>query len=213
MFLRGRRRGPQKGGHGMLRVAVHWLHKRALARPSLPAAGPFSTSMDAAAPHSPPTRPTPPEAKRRRPDAWGAKRVSSYLTVGRPWEAVEEYWAAVVSGTHQLEDLVRSALPEPPALALPNNPPQPAGDALGKGVGEADAGPKPERGAEWREQRTFRVEVLYLGPAFGGWQVILPPAPGVSNEGGRSPLLVPLPAVSWPWVPGLGPVGTASARR
>ena len=36
----------------------------------------------------------------------------------------------------------------------------------------------------------------------GRWspQVILPPAPGVSNEGPRSRVLVPLPAVSWPWV-------------
>ena len=29
-------------------------------------------------------------------------------------------------------------------------------------------------------------------------------APGVSNEGGSSPLLVLLPAVSWPWVPAWG---------
>ena len=35
-------------------------------------------------------------------------------------------------------------------------------------------------------------------------QVILPTAPGTSNEGGSSPLLVPLPAVSWPWVPAWG---------
>ena len=35
-------------------------------------------------------------------------------------------------------------------------------------------------------------------------QVILPAAPGVSNEGGSSPLLVHLPAVSWPWVPACG---------
>ena len=35
-------------------------------------------------------------------------------------------------------------------------------------------------------------------------QVILPTAPAVSNEGGSSPLLVPLPAVSWPWVPSWG---------
>ena len=35
-------------------------------------------------------------------------------------------------------------------------------------------------------------------------QVILPTASGVSNEGGRSELLVPLPAVSWPWVPAWG---------
>ena len=36
------------------------------------------------------------------------------------------------------------------------------------------------------------------------FQVSLPTAPGVSNEGGSSELLVPLPAVSWPWVPALG---------
>ena len=35
-------------------------------------------------------------------------------------------------------------------------------------------------------------------------QVILTPAPGVSNEGPRSRVLVPLPAVSWPWVPAWG---------
>ena len=31
-------------------------------------------------------------------------------------------------------------------------------------------------------------------------------APGMSNEGGSSPLLVLLPAVSWPWVPAWGPL-------
>ena len=36
------------------------------------------------------------------------------------------------------------------------------------------------------------------------WKVILPTASAVSNEGGSSPLLVPLPAVSWPWVPAWG---------
>ena len=35
-------------------------------------------------------------------------------------------------------------------------------------------------------------------------KVILPPAPGVSNEGRSSPLLTPLPALSWPWVPAWG---------
>ena len=35
-------------------------------------------------------------------------------------------------------------------------------------------------------------------------QVILPTAPAVSNDGGSSPLLVPLPAVSCPWVPAWG---------
>ena len=43
-------------------------------------------------------------------------------------------------------------------------------------------------------------------------QVILPTAPGVSNEGGSSPLLVLLPAVSWLWVSACV-VGTVSARR
>ena len=37
-----------------------------------------------------------------------------------------------------------------------------------------------------------------------GTQVILPPAPAVSNEGPSSRLLGPLPAVSWPWVPACG---------
>ena len=35
-------------------------------------------------------------------------------------------------------------------------------------------------------------------------QVILPTAPGVSNEGPRSRVLGLLPAVSWPWVPACG---------
>ena len=34
--------------------------------------------------------------------------------------------------------------------------------------------------------------------------MILPTASGVSNEGGRSPPLVLVPAVSWPWVPACG---------
>ena len=37
-----------------------------------------------------------------------------------------------------------------------------------------------------------------------GSQVILPTAPGVSNEGGSSELLALAPAVSWPWVPAWG---------
>ena len=35
-------------------------------------------------------------------------------------------------------------------------------------------------------------------------QVILPTAPAVSNEGGSSPLLALVPAVSWPWVSAWG---------
>ena len=35
-------------------------------------------------------------------------------------------------------------------------------------------------------------------------QLILWLAPGVSNEGGSSPLFVPVPAVSWAWVPAWG---------
>eukprot|EP01045_Picozoa_sp_COSAG04_P000679 COSAG04_NODE_18_length_39571_cov_50.788128_9_plen_81_part_00 len=35
-------------------------------------------------------------------------------------------------------------------------------------------------------------------------QVILPTAPGVSNEGPRSRVLALLPAVSWAWVPAWG---------
>ena len=57
--------------------------------------------------------------------------------------------------------------------------------------------------------RVADITVLQLEPcdaqlecSFG--QVILPPAPGMSNEGGSSPLLVPLPAVSWLWVPACG---------
>ena len=40
-----------------------------------------------------------------------------------------------------------------------------------------------------------------------GEQVILPTAPGVSNEGGSSELLALAPAVSWPWVPSCGSLG------
>ena len=43
-----------------------------------------------------------------------------------------------------------------------------------------------------------------LGRKLSAFQVILPTAPGTSNEGRSSPVLVPLPAVSWPWVPAWG---------
>ena len=46
--------------------------------------------------------------------------------------------------------------------------------------------------------------VMGLTIAAGNPEVILPPAPGVSNEGRSSPLLVLLPAVSWPWAPAWG---------
>ena len=62
------------------------------------------------------------------------------------------------------------------------------------------------------KERITKSREEELGPLFKfqvvmmmfGIQVILPPAPGVSNEGGISPLLVPLPAVSWPRVPAWG---------
>ena len=43
-----------------------------------------------------------------------------------------------------------------------------------------------------------------VGSFISPLQVILPPAPAVSNEGGSSELLVLLPAVSWSWVPAWG---------
>ena len=43
-----------------------------------------------------------------------------------------------------------------------------------------------------------------IGNVTKALQVILPTAPAVSNEGRSSELLVPLPAVSWPWVPACG---------
>ena len=62
-----------------------------------------------------------------------------------------------------------------------------------------------------------RAVVLEAKPADGDESTCEPPLPspaphqrilwlasGVSNEGGSSPLLVPLPAVSWPWVPAWG---------
>ena len=62
------------------------------------------------------------------------------------------------------------------------------------------------------KERITRSREEELGPLFKfqvvmmmfGIQVILPPAPGVSNEGGISPLLGPLPAVFRPWVPAWG---------
>ena len=58
-----------------------------------------------------------------------------------------------------------------------------------------------------RARRCATCQAKRSQPA--GWrrersQLILPTAPGTSNEGGSSPLLVPLPAVSWPWVPAWG---------
>ena len=47
-------------------------------------------------------------------------------------------------------------------------------------------------GTYWGEGGFFRI------------QVILPPAPGVSNKGPRSRVLGLLPAVSWAWVPAWG---------
>ena len=48
------------------------------------------------------------------------------------------------------------------------------------------------------------TELISLWSTLFIFQVILATAPGVSNEGGSSPLLVPLPAVSWSWVPACG---------
>ena len=53
--------------------------------------------------------------------------------------------------------------------------------------------------------RPVRLPMYYANvPRNTTLQVILPPASGVSNEGPRSRVLVPLPAVSWPWVPAWG---------
>ncbi len=54
---------------------------------------------------------------------------------------------------------------------------------------------------------------LPLGRAPRPRQVILPPAPGVSNEGGSSELLGPLAGCFLALGSGLGLVGTASSRR
>ena len=59
------------------------------------------------------------------------------------------------------------------------------------------------------EMRQLLVDNLAAAGSTKDWshitsQVILPTAPGVSNEGPRSRVLVPLPAVSWPWVPAWG---------
>ena len=56
----------------------------------------------------------------------------------------------------------------------------------------------------WVPMVEVEREMGVLASARGSHQVILPTAPGVSNEGRSSPLLVPLPAVSWLWVPAWG---------
>eukprot|EP01045_Picozoa_sp_COSAG04_P008730 COSAG04_NODE_491_length_13463_cov_5.877432_1_plen_336_part_10 len=48
------------------------------------------------------------------------------------------------------------------------------------------------------------VDACGMAGGKGPKQVILPTAPGVSNEGRSSPLLALVPAVSWPWVPAWG---------
>ena len=61
--------------------------------------------------------------------------------------------------------------------------------------------------AATKRQRAAREALLTTVPIIekmSPLQVILPTASGVSNEGRSSPLLVPLPAVSWPWVPAWG---------
>ena len=53
----------------------------------------------------------------------------------------------------------------------------------------------------------------YENTVINAWKVILPTAPGVSNEGGSSELLVPFAGCFLALGFGLGLVGTASARR
>ena len=47
-------------------------------------------------------------------------------------------------------------------------------------------------------------EMVHFSQSESPCQLILWLASGVPNGGGSSPLLVPLPAVSWPWVPAWG---------
>ena len=57
----------------------------------------------------------------------------------------------------------------------------------------------------WTYATCFQVVSPIIGAQiFARNQVILPAASGVSNEGRSSPVLVPVPAVSWPWVPAWG---------
>ena len=56
-----------------------------------------------------------------------------------------------------------------------------------------------------RQERGLQPHLLSTIDRWGlRVQVILLTAPGVSIEGRSSPLLVLLPAVSWPWVPACG---------
>ena len=64
-----------------------------------------------------------------------------------------------------------------------------------------------EHGSGWvsvKNTNHYGIAGWYSLQAVERDQVILPPEPAVSNEGGSSPLLALVPAVSWPWVPACG---------
>ena len=63
-----------------------------------------------------------------------------------------------------------------------------------------------DEGRSWSKPADGNLTDMLLQHNISMMQVILPPASAVSNEGPSPPLLVLLPAVSWPSVPADGPL-------
>ena len=66
---------------------------------------------------------------------------------------------------------------------------------------------------DWTQPKVRELWMRAVQNATETGQLILLPSPGVSNEGGSSPLLPPLVRCFLGLGSGLGLVGTASARR
>ena len=153
--------------------------------------GPASTGgSDAASGPPPPSEPPPPASKRPAPPASDNDEQSKTLKP-KPAGGAEAEQTNGAAGSD--------------GAGGPDEPPK-----------KKRRYPKPKPRQMWTEEehKTFCDAIQKHGRDWSRvteiigtktvQQVILPTASGVSNEGGSSPLLALLPAVSWPWVPAWG---------
>ena len=99
------------------------------------------------------------------------------------------------------EQLADEAAPGPALVLIVNRADRDRAEAIAdetRGLSAEVALWQERAAAEEEEKERLQAHLAELA------QVILPTAPAASNEGGSSPLLALVPAVSWPWVPAWG---------
>jgi len=139
---------------------------------------------------------------------WSPVQQTRFLTHGRDWRGVRDYYARLVAGTASLADIGLAPHDECIAAGAAAASPPPASSAAleagseGRsssgvsGGGEEAEGARPALAARERQARlNFRVALSYLGPSWDGWMDL----PGVASvEAAAAAALGPLCAEGKP---------------